>query len=333
MDDGRSVLDPLAGVGSSFPHSYAFDPSHGYELKELLEIDAGEEPADFEAFWRKRYEETLRFDPGSRLQPTGRVINGWRIFDWFYTSTDETPIQGWAILPAHGDIRRAFIISHGYGGRSAPDLDLPLEDAALFFPCARGLGRSRHPRISANAAWHVLHDIEYRDRYVIGGCVDDIWLAVSAACMHYPQVAGHVGYLGISFGGGIGALSMPWDDRIQMGHLNVPTFGHQRLRLELASVGSAASVQQFHRRRPQIVEATLPYYDAAFAARHLHRPVHCACAPFDPAVAPAGQFAIYNALPGPKQFFLLKAGHHQYPEQAQENRRLRQEIHKFFRDL
>jgi cephalosporin-C deacetylase len=175
----------------------------------------------------------------------------------------------------------------------------------------------------------VLHDIHLRGRYILGGCVEDLWTGVSALLQIHGELQGRIGYLGISFGGGIGALALPWEPRIARGHLNVPTFGHHPLRLRLPTTGSAASVQAFARRHGHVVE-TLAYYDAAVAARHIRQPMHVAAALFDPAVAPPGQFAIYNALPGPKELFVLKAGHFDYPEAAAENRKLLSALRGFF---
>jgi len=50
----------------------------------------------------------------------------------------------------------------------------------------------------------------------------------------------------------------------------------------------------------------------------------------DPAVAPPGQFSIYNAKPGEKKLFVLKAGHMEYPTQAQQETELLQELETFF---
>jgi cephalosporin-C deacetylase len=58
--------------------------------------------------------------------------------------------------------------------------------------------------------------------------------------------------------------------------------------------------------------------------------MHVAAALFDPAVAPPGQFAIYNALPGPKELFVLTAGHFDHPASAMENRSLLSELKVFF---
>ena len=77
----------------------------------------------------------------------------------------------------------------------------------------------------------------------------------------------------------------------------------------------------------------LRYYDAATAAQHIRIPMHCACAKFDPYVAPPGQFAIYNALPDEKQLYVLDAGHYAYTKQAQQQRELLAELDAFFAPL
>jgi cephalosporin-C deacetylase len=223
-------------------------------------------------------------------------------------------------------------VGHGYGGRDAPDFHLPVSEAVFLFPCFRGLSRSRRPEISDNPALHVLHDIDKPERYILGGCVEDLWLGVSALLDLYPQIEGHIGYMGISFGGGIGAMALAWDRRVQRGHLSVPTFGNQPLRLTLPTVGSGEAVRGYAREHRHIL-VTLRYYDAALAARHITIPMHVAAALFDPAVAPPGQFAIYNALRYPKRLFVLDAGHFDYPGRTEQENQLIEDLRKFFLPL
>lgn len=105
------------------------------------------------------------------------------------------------------------------------------------------------------------------------------------------------------------------------------------MRLRLPTRGSAHSLQQFYKSHKKQTLAVLRYYDAALAAKRIHQPMHCACALYDPCVAPPGQFAIYNALAGSKNLFLLQAGHHNYPEQAQQSQALLVELDAFFTPL
>lgn len=317
---------------SSLKHSYDFDPSHGYSSADLLAVEAPPEPPDYLAFWHDRRQRALRSPVHVTLEDTGWEQGTWRVMQLRYRSTEDAVIHGWLLIPRLGEVRRGFVIGHGYAGRDAPDFDLPLANSALLFPVLRGMAKSPFPPASAEPRWHVLHHIDKRERYIFGGCVEDTWLAVSTLLRLYPQLAGHLGYLGISFGGGIGAMAMAFEERIARAHLNVPSFGHQRLRLKLPSVGSADSVQRFAQRHPTVTN-TLDYFDAAIAARHIRMPMHCALAGFDPFVAPAGQYAIYNALAGPKTLFPLTAGHHAYPAQAEEDLQLRRALHDFFEPL
>ncbi|NOT83324.1 MAG: deacetylase [Methylococcaceae bacterium] len=314
---------------------YNFDPSYGYSLKQLLAIKTPTEPKEFDRFWQRRYQQALSIDPHPQLMPIAENHLGWRVLEIRYTSTDNLPILGWLLLPVSGVVKRGFIMGHGYGygGLDETDFQLPFKEAALLFPCFRGLALSVHPAISADPYWHVLHDIHQRDRYILGGCVEDVWLAVSTLLSLFPHLAGHLGYLGISFGGGIGALALAWESRIARGHLNTPSFGHNPIRLRLVSNGSAESVQQYYKTNKKQTLTVLRYHDAALAAKRITMPIHCACALFDPCVAPPGQFAIFNALPGQKHLFILEAGHHTYPNQAQQTTKLLEELEVFFAPL
>jgi cephalosporin-C deacetylase len=306
-----------------------FDPTYGYDLDKLLRVLPPQAPKDFADVWQQRYREALEVDPAPRLSPSAFQRPGMRVWDCHYRSTDGVTIGGWLLEPEQDAPLRGFVVGHGYGGIDRPDFPLPCADAAYLVPCFRGIGRSRRAPISDNPTWHVLHDIDKPDRYIIGGCAQDLWIGVTVLLTRFPGLAGQIGYMGISFGGGIGALALPWDARIARGHLNVPTFGHQPLRLQLPTTGSAASQQRFARTHGHLLE-TLAYYDAGSAARFIRQPMHVAAALCDPSVAPPTQFAIYNALAGPKQLFVLATGHAENPARIAQEHNLLDALTRFF---
>ena len=312
---------------------YNFDPSYGYSLNQLLAITTPKEPKDFDSFWLSRYQKALSLTPKPHIKLIHNNKFGWRVFMLTFTSTDKIIIHAWLLVPTTGLIKHSFIVGHGYGGCDEPDYHLPFKESALLFPCFRGLALSTQPPFSSEPYWHVLHNIHQKETYILGGCVEDLWLSVSVMLILFPQTAGHLGYLGISFGGGIGALALACESRISKAHFNVPSFGHQSLRIRLPSNGSAHSVQQFYCQHKKMTLNTLRYYDAAIAAKRIDQPIHCALATFDPCVAPPGQFAIYNALSCEKHLFLLEAGHHSYPNQAQQETELLTELDAFFTTL
>jgi cephalosporin-C deacetylase len=311
-------------------HPYDFDPTHRLGLQELRALRPPPAPPGFDEFWRARHVRALGVDPRPRLTASASSHPDWRVQDIVYTSTGEFPIGGWLLLPRQGTVKRGLVAGHGYGGREQPDFDIPVEHTAVLFPCFRGLSRSRRPPISSDAAGHVLHDIDKPEKYVLGGCVEDLWLAVSALIQLYPELDGRIGYSGISFGGGLGALAIPYDKRIDRGHLVVPTFGAMPLWLTLPSVGSARSVQHYRETRPDPFE-TLRFFDAATAAARIDIPMLTAVARFDPAVAPPCQFSIANALTSKlHETVVLDAGHFDYHGREEQHALLSGKVKRFF---
>lgn len=312
-------------------YPYHFDPTYGMSLKQLQAVRPPKGVEGFDEFWRGRYRRALTVDPQPGLRKSGVEHPDWHVFDVAYLSTGGFPIGGWLLLPRSGEIRRGLVVGHGYGGREAPEFDLPVRETAVLFPCFRGMSRSaRHP-ISTDSQWHVLHDIDKPHQYIIGGCVEDVWISVSVLVALYPWLNGQIGYSGVSLGGGIGGLAIPYDARIDRGHLSLPTFGHQELRLKLPSVGSAASVQRYQAQYGNAMK-TLWLHDSAVAVSRISVPMLASVALFDPAVAPPCQFAVANALPRSKfnEIFILDAGHFDYPGSASQHAALKEKVGQLF---
>ncbi len=317
-----------------FKHNYDFDPSYGYRLESLREVEPGKAPGDFVRFWQDKYKQALQISPGLTLRDTGKTDNNWRIFDCSYMTTDNMQIGGWLLLPADEPVHGALVLAHGYIGLEQPDTSWQLRNTALLFPLARGIGRSAAAPISSDPQWHVLHNVQDKNQYILGGCVQDFWCAVSALLTRFPQVKNRVGFAGTSFGGGIGIFACAFDPRICCSHFNVPAFGNPDLRMNLPTVGSTAALRRYAQSHPKFVNETLPYFDASCAAALLTRPSHWALALFDPAVAPPGQFSAYNACPPEhKQLYLLEAGHFAYPNEFRQQHELRRILGQFFASL
>jgi len=299
------------------------------ELNRLLRLPEDKIPDDFASFWQQRYRKALEISPGPMVFDRG-INCDVRVFDIEYQSTDQTRIHGWMTQPAHFKPKRGFVVLHGYGGRTEPDFHLPFSDSVVFYPCCRGLGRSVSNKIPSDPQKHVLYGIESRENYVIGGCVEDSWLAISSMIEFFPELQGKISLLGTSFGGGIAPLAAAWDKRVNRLHTNVASFAYYRRRMNIPTVGSAAAVQRYYAKNGEGIFAVLDYYDAAFAAAFVNIPAHCACALSDKVVSPESQFAIYNRLSGSKKLFVLNAGHCDYPGRLQQENQLVEELREFF---
>lgn len=307
----------------------AFDATYGYDEATLRDVGAPGEPPGFERFWTDLYARARAVATRPMLTPAG-TSHGFEVFDVELTSLSGVRLGGWVLLPADGVIDRALVISHGYGGREAIDpAEVPPNTAAIF-PVARGLPtRSELPGVPTAGADHVLHGIDSVETYIHGGCAADVWCAASALLEILPTPPPRLGYVGGSFGGGIGALALPWDDRFDAGVLRVPSFGNHDLRLTMPCTGSGESVRHYVAARPQTREV-LRFFDAATAARRIRIPMLLAPARWDPSVPPPGQFAVCNAVSGSTRFVVLDAGHVEYPSQADDDARYLAALHEFF---
>ena len=321
--------DVLPPPGHTPPdHDFGFDATHGYDLDALLQVESPEPPADFEAFWRDTYAAALAVPPRPVLGESVAVDDDRydvRTIDFNALGDDGTGtrrIGGWLAMPKDRPAAFGLVGSHGYGGRSEPGYLGLFDDRppAILLPCARGFHRSASPDLPDSADRHVVHGIEAKETYLHRGCVADIWAAVTALLELAPETTGKTGYAGGSFGGGIGGLATPWDDRIKRVWLDIPSFGNHPLRMQLPSGGSAASVRERWRRDPAVLDV-LAYFDSATAARFATAPTLVTPAVLDPAVAPAGQFAVFNALPCEKRCVCRDWAHVDWPN-ADDERRL-----------
>lgn len=327
---GTWPADPLSSAAMlpnrtvSLQHDLPFDPTYGHDLHALLNVGAPAAPEGFEAFWRGRYEQTLAVPPRVSTRPTPLSNDLYDIREIEFDSLGGFRVGGWVSIPRSGPVEMGIVMGHGYGGREMPEAwDRP-RPVAVIFPCARGFHRSAHPDWPGESSGHVVKGIESKETYSHGFCVADLWAAASALVELVPQVADNLVYWGGSFGGGIGAMAVPWDRRIRRAFFDVPSFGNHPLRVTFPCTGSGESVRQRYLRDPDVLNV-LAWFDAAVHARQITVPTMVAAAMFDPAVPPPGQFAVYNALTCEKKLQVRTAGHFTFPEEVAQAAEVRQQ--------
>ena len=256
------------------------------------------EPDDFAGFWQETFDEfgagPVDWEIVQELAPTAAH----RVTEIRFASSAGEPAACYVMLPQDGPAVRGLVVGHGYGGRTGPDPARVPGGTAAVFPVAPGLHPGTASRFPASADEHVLAGIAHRDTYSHRFSAADIWRAATVLLELAPAAARSLDYSGESFGGGIGALALPWDARFRRAVLDVPSFGDHDVRLSRRCTGSGEAVRRHLRLHPE-ARPVLDYFDAAIAARRLHLPVSVSAAVVDPAVDPRGQFAVYRALPGP----------------------------------
>ncbi len=319
------MRNPVPGLEHSFP----FDPTYGYDLERLLKVPAPEGPDDFVDFWRGTRTEAMAVPLRLEKREVSSPRASHKLFEVAFDSLDGVRIGAWVTVPKDGSRQCGAVVYHGYGGRGAPDFGLPGPAGPAIFPCARGFNLSARKDIPGDAMAHVVHGIKTRATYVHRGCVADVWAAASALLELYPKAGEDLRYLGGSFGGGMGALAVPWEDRFRTAFLDVPSFGNHPLRVTLPCTGSGAAVRRHWRKHPEVLDV-LAYFDAATAAGYITIPVFVAAAVFDPAVPPPGQFAVHNAIPEPCELFTRTAAHFASPYEVPEGKKLHSRLSEWF---
>jgi cephalosporin-C deacetylase len=288
---------------------------------DLLAMRPPAEPPGFAEFWRATHAAALALplDLTVAAAPAERaaLLPDHDLSIVRFTGLGGIRQGAWLAVP-HAPAHRFIVNGHGYGGREGPGV--PPSDAAMIMPDAPGFNLSARADLPAECMGHVVHGIDHRDTYLIRFCVAGLWAAVSAFIHLVPGAAGRVTYWGGSFGGGLGALAIPWDARITRGVLDVPTFGNHPWRLRVPCAGSGEAVRLYHRRHPEIMDV-LAYYDAAVAAARIRVPMLVAPARRDPVVPPVGQFTVANAIPG-AVVFERRCGHLAWSGEAAECARL-----------
>ncbi|MFJ6534322.1 acetylxylan esterase [Microbacterium sp. NPDC091662] len=281
-----------------------------YSLSALLTpLASPDEPEDFDDFWRVAFQEFGVGPVAWEVAQEHPATATHRVTEIRFHSSADEQAAAFVMLP-HGvaGTRRGLVVGHGYGGRTGPDVERVPADAAAIFPVAPGTHVGTASRFPAAPDEHVLAGIAHRDTYSHRFSAADIWRAATVLLELAPSVATSLDYSGGSFGGGIGALALPWDARFRRAALDVPSFGNHDVRLSRRCTGSGEAVRLHLNSHPE-ARPVLDYFDAAIAARRLRLPVHVCAAVLDPAVDPRGQFAVYHALSGPKRLGVRACGH------------------------
>lgn len=299
---------------ASFPYDTwfpdaEFDGTYGHTLRSLRAIAPVPAPAGFADRWQGWREQARTVDAAPTVIST-ETAHGREVSLIEHAGADGIRLRAWFVAPLHAPARVGVVHGHGYGGRDAVDLARVPDDAAAIFPVARGLATLNTgvgaPELPDD---HVVAGIDDPERYVLGLCARDLWLVADAL----TTLAGHLPlyYVGESFGGGIGALALPWDDRYIGATLIVPSFGQYDERLAVRCLGSGEAVRAHVAQHPD-ARAVLGWFDASTALRFAHVPVRIEAALWDQSVPPQGQFAVANAAPM-LELAVLPAGHAEYP--------------------
>ena len=283
--------------------------TYGFDETALRRVAPVPPPRGFAALWQG-------WNAQVRATPTRFEVGEYALFgaheaaEIRYTATDGTVLGAWIARPREREPRLVVVHSHGYGGREQPEFDRIPDDAAAVFPLARGLG-SLNVGVGAPAERddHVVFGIEDPEEYVLGACVRDLWMTQNIADDLWGPLPHYL--VGESFGGGVGALALAWDDRFIGATVVVPSFGQYDERLAAPCHGSGEAVRRYVAAHPGARDV-LRLFDASTAATFARVPVRIEAALWDTHVPPPGQFGVAAGF-ADRELMVLPAGHAEYP--------------------
>ena len=164
-------------------------------------------------------------------------------------------------------------------------------------PCVRGLGLSQCKDIPWQIAEHAGYGFDDPAHYVIVGGVRDLWIALTIMIDMFPDTADNIVCRGSSLGGAMGAMCIPWDERIHYGDLNVPTLGGKTALNNPGTVSKSGLTRHRKAFESEAGMRVLDMCNASSAAQFIRVPTLVTPALSDEMVPPPGQFAVANSIP------------------------------------
>ncbi|MBD2844929.1 alpha/beta fold hydrolase [Paenibacillus sp. IB182496] len=280
-------------------------------------------PEDLDAFWQRTLAEaSVRPLAAERAKAESfsPYVDVWHVA---YRGYDDTPINGWYLLPAFGEAppegRTCVVLYHGYhGSKSLPEsyAQWLLQGYAVFAIDVRGqsgeTGNLLAQTFGMTKGWITQGLLDPHASYYRAITVDAVRAVQWAA--EQPEVnPDAIHAVGGSQGGGlaliVGALSnIPRSiiaDVPNMCHMDYGIYHSQ------GSLTEAAAFVVKHPDKLQQVLRTLSYFDLLNLGGRLEAPVMVTVSLKDPICMPETIFAVYNRLEAPRELHVYPFnGHH-----------------------
>ena len=280
----------------------------GFPKEQLLQIEGDTPVPDFQTFWQAQYAAARAWKCSCKVE--GELWSpdpDCRIFRIRFTSIDGFSIGMWLARPRESTGGK--LLAHGYGNPQIPPV-ASSPGRTIVMPCVPGLALSQCKEIPWKSGDHARFGADSPEHYVITDGVRNLWIALTILIDMFPDTADNILCSGGSLGGGMGALAIPWDERIHYGNLNVPTLGG---RIMLDYPGNPDTPGESRRRMALAGPEGMRIIDlcnASAAARFIRVPTVVTPALRDAVVPPPGQFAVANSIPEPYRILRIReVGH------------------------
>ncbi|MET8161724.1 acetylxylan esterase [Sphaerisporangium sp. NPDC005289] len=309
-------------------------------LSELREYrPERDEPADFDAFWKKTLDEAAGHDLAPDFADFDAPLTGVRVQDTTFAGWGGDPIKAWILVP-EGAGRVPCVVQYiGYsGGRGLPvdHTVWPAAGLAVLVVDTRGQGGANiyhpgstgdphggdHPQAPGMMTRGVLDPEQYYYRRVFTDAVR----AVDVAASHPAVDPERIAVAGISQGGGIAQATAALQPKVKAALIDVPFLTHFRRAVEITDSFPYQELVQFMsslRDSEERVFRTLSYFDGLNFAARGRVPALYSVALMDLICPPSTVFGAYNHWAGRKDISVYPWNGHEGGGSRQRDEQLR----------
>lgn len=274
------------------------------------------EPADFDEFWKRSFEEAATHPLSPTFSPVGSHLSLVDVFDVEFAGWNGDPIRAWLITPKSETPTGCVVHYLGYGsgrGFAHDHLAWPAAGWATLVVDTRGQGSGStaspghtgdpHGTLGAQAPGMMTKGILDPHTYYYRRVFTDAARAVDVAASHESIDDSRIVVTGGSQGGGIAQAVAAVQPRVAAALIDVPFLTHFRRAVEISSTGPYPEIVQYlaaQRDHQDRVFETLSYFDGMNFAARGQVPALYSTALMDTTCPPSTVFAAYNHWAGPK---------------------------------
>ncbi|MGW3956435.1 acetylxylan esterase [Streptomyces sp. NPDC004752] len=278
----------------------------------------GEEPEDFDSFWKSTLDEAAAHDLAPDFSAYDAALSEVDVYDGSFAGWGGNRVSGWLIIPAHirGPVPCVVVHVGYHRGRGMPHDHLlwPASGRAVFVVDTRGQGASGGDHAGVTADPHggtdpqspgfLTRGILAPEHYYYRRVFTDAVRAVDAARSHPAVDPDRVYVSGASQGGGIATAVAGLRDDVAAALIDVPFLTDFRRALEMTDSDPYQEIVRFLKTRrgtDEQVFRTLSYVDGRYFAARADCPALYSVALMDSICPPSTVFASYNHWAHPEK--------------------------------